>query len=417
MTQAMKITEKYEYLTDIITSYDGSEQRLKLRQYPRHYLTYDYSAMDLYQAQYLRGVMRMRQTDMWYIPMWHNPTYLIDDFVANSTALKVDPNYMYNFDECEYVCIYVDDDVTSTKLCNITRAVNYYTNTEIELTKKINKNLFKENTVIYPLRRCVMQQGLSSEYGYSNGTEVALSFEDLNVKSKIHLPYSIRYDYEEINDQYNRWNIPTTFDNLEVFFVEPKWREDDDIQLQVEKNLTRMDNETGVFMYDLKNNHSYDTHTYSFLFETQPKINNLIKFFKRMCGRYKTFYMPTWANDFEITKDIVAGQSSIYTDFKKLYKFYLGNGKQKHIIIFTKDWQSYIYPITSYTYETFGAGSNQVTYGKLLLQIPVSVSLDVSEILMCSYFNLVRFDDDALTLEYESNIVARVNITVKEVDK
>ena len=52
MVQSMKVTEKYEFLTDIITSYDGTEQRLKLRQYPRHYLTYDYSAMDLYQAQY-----------------------------------------------------------------------------------------------------------------------------------------------------------------------------------------------------------------------------------------------------------------------------------------------------------------------------------------------------------------------------
>lgn len=412
----MKITEKYEYLTDIITSYDGTEQRLKLRQYPRHYLTYDYSAMDLYQAQYLRGIVRMRQTDMWYVPMWHTPIYLKENFVAGGSALKIDPKFLYCFDECEYLTIHIVDDAPDSLGKNITRAIYRYTETEIEIKGKISKKLLKENTFIYPLRRCILQPTVGLEYVYSNGTEVALTFEDLNVKSKIHLPYSVRYDYEKIDGQYNRWNLPEKYNDLEVFFIEPKWKEDDDNQLKVDKNTYRMDNETGIFIYDLKNNHSYDTHSYNMIFETRPKINNLIKFFKRMYGRYKTFYMPTWANDFEITRDIVAGQNSIYTDFKRLYKFYLGNGTKKCIVIFTKDWKSYIYPIMAYSYETFTDGSLPVRYGKLILQEPLKQSLKVSEILMCSYFNLVRFDDDALTIDYESNIVARVNISVKEVD-
>ena len=414
---AMKITEKYEYLTDIITSYDGSEQRLKLRQYPRHFLTYDYSAMDLYQAQYLRGIMRMRQTDMWYIPMWHTPAYLVENFVADGFALKIDPDYLYPFNECEYLTIHIEDDATDSLGKNITREVNRYTATEIELRNRIRKRLEVENTFIYPLRRCIVQPTVGLSYGYSNGTEVAITFEDLNVKSRVHLPQSIRYEYEKITEQYNRWDLPEKFNDLEVFFIEPRWKDDDDNQLSVDKNTFRMDNETGVFMYDLKNNHSYDTHSYNMLFETRPKINNLIKFFKRMCGRYKTFYMPTWANDFEIVRDISAGQSAIYTKFKRLYKFYLGNGTQKYIVIFTKDWKSYIYKIMSYSYENLTVGSTVEKYGKLLLQEQIEVSLNVEDILMCSYFNLVRFDDDALTIEYESNIVARANITVKEVDK
>jgi hypothetical protein len=413
---AMKITEKYEFKTDILTSYDGTEQRLKLRQYPRHYLTYDYSAMDLYQAQYLRGCMRMRQTDMWYVPMWHSPAYLAENFVADGMALKVDPKYLYGFDECEYLTIHIVDDATDSLGKNITRAINRYTETEIELQTRIKKRLLIENTFIYPLRRCIIQPSLGSTYGWSNGTEVALAFEDLNVKSKIHLPYSIRYEYENISEQYNRWKLPTVFNGKEVFFVEPKWIEDNDNQLTVGKNTFRMDNETGIFMYDLKNNHSYDTHSYEMLFETRPKISNLIKFFKRMCGRYKTFYMPTWGNDFQVTRDIVAGQHAIYTDFKRLYKFYNGNGTKKYIVIFTKDWKSYIYQIMSYSYETVINAGSSVKYGKLLLQETITKSLRVDDILMCSYFNLVRFDEDELTIDYESNIVARVNIAVKEVD-
>lgn len=414
----MKITEKYEFKTDIITSYDGTEQRIKLRQYPRHFLTYDYTAMDLYQAQYLRGTIRQRQSNMWYIPMWHTPTYLIENFVADGVALKVDPDYLYGFDEVEFLTIHLEDDPTDSLGKGITREIRKYTDTEIELKTKIKKRMEVENTFIYPLRRCTVQPSVGMSYGYSNGTEVAITFEDLNVKSKIHLPQSIRYEYEKINGQYNRWNLPTKYNNLEVFFIEPKWKEDDDNQLTVEKNTFRMDNETGIFVYDLKNSNSYDLHSYSMIFETRPKINNLIKFFKRMCGRYKTFYMPTWANDFQITRDIKRGDSYIYTDFKRLYKFYDGNGQHKHIVIFTKDWKSYIYPIMAYTYETITeGGSEPVKYGKLMLQGQIQRDFFTDQILMCSYFNLVRFDDDELTIDYESNIVARVNITVKEVDK
>lgn len=414
---SLKITEKYEYKTDIITAYDGTEQRLKLRQYPRHFLTYDYSAMDLFQAQYLRGTIRQRQTNMWYIPMWHNPAYLVENFVAEGFALKIDPQYMYNFDECEYITIHLEDDPTDSLGLNITREVNKYTTTEIELKNKISKRMVKENTFIYPLRRCILQPTLDLSYGYSNGSEVALNFEDLNVKSRIHIPTSYRYDYEYIDEEYNRFKLPETFNGLEVFYVKPTWEDDDANKLTVDKNTNRMDNETGVFMYDLKNNHSYDLHSYNMLFESQPRINNMIKFFKRMCGRYKTFYMPTWSNDFEVEKDIVAGKNFLYTKFKRLYKFYLGNGTQKYIVIFTKDFKSYIYPIMSYSYEVLKENDEPVKYGKLILQESITKSINKNNILMCSYFNLVRFDDDTLTLDYETNIVARATLLVKEVDK
>ena len=105
-----RITEKIEYLTDIITAYDGHEQRLKLRQKPRYSYSYDYDAMDAYQAQWIRGQTRMRQSDLWYIPMWHSPAYLKEDFVQHGKVLYIQEDYMYNFRDCEYIEIFWEDD-------------------------------------------------------------------------------------------------------------------------------------------------------------------------------------------------------------------------------------------------------------------------------------------------------------------
>ena len=71
----------------------------------------------------------------------------------------------------------------------------------------------------------------------------------------------------------------------------------------------------------------------------------------------------------------------------------------------------------SYSYETLTIGGNTERYGKLILQEPIKKSLQLENILMCSYFNLVRFDDDTLTLDYETNIIARTTLLMKEVDK
>lgn len=412
MASGNKITEKYEYLTDVITSYDGSEQRLKLRQYPRHFLTYDYSAMEIDHAIYLRGIMRMRQSDTYYIPMWHDVAYLKEDFVANGKFLYIDPLYLYNFDECEYLEIFVRDDVKQIGV-NIVKQIERYTPSGIALKKKIPRALDIRNTWIYPLRKCSVQPTAGQQYVWSNGSEVGLNYEDLNLPSKIHIPSRYRWEYDYDLPQKNRWNIPETYNDREVFTKSPEWIEDSSVQLSVDKNVVRCDNETGAVVYDLVTTKSSDIHTFEFTFRSQPQIHNIKKFFKRIAGKWKSFYMPTWAEDFPICRSIDANDNAIYYEYTKLKQFYISNVRQKAIIIFTKDWKSYIYEIMAYTVETLSDGNE---YGKLLLMETVKVNIDLDNILMCSYFNLVRLDQDELQLNYESNTVATTTMAFKEID-
>ena len=54
-----RITESWEFKTDILTAYDGTEQRICTRKYPRHFLSYDYDAMNQFQSQMLRAQVRV----------------------------------------------------------------------------------------------------------------------------------------------------------------------------------------------------------------------------------------------------------------------------------------------------------------------------------------------------------------------
>ena len=405
-----RITEKIEYLTDIITAYDGSEQRIKLRQLPRYSYSYDYDAMDEYQAQWLRGQTRMRQSDLWYIPMWHSPAYLREDFVEHGKMLYIDSEYMYNFRDCDYIEIFWEDDFKQTS--NIVREVHSYVDGGIRLKKKIDQRLFIENTFIYPLRQCSTTASDSIKYIYSKGSAEVLNFEVIQKESKTHIPANYENRYVTNIDHYNPYNIPETYNGREIFITTPQWVGDDSHNLTVTKNVQRMDNTTGFYVYDLRNTKSYDSHGTTFLLYGQARINNMKKFFERVCGRYKSFYMPTWVNDFQVDRDLHGSDNYIYTEFNHLYKYYVSNSRYKAIIIFTNDWQSHIYDITAYSYEKIGDN----TYGKLILDRKLGIDYSKEDVLMICYLNLVRLDSDELIINYENNLVANTTLVTKEVD-
>lgn len=406
-----RIIESFEFKTDVITAYDGSEQRLKTRQYPRHELSFDYDAMNLFQAQWLRGMSRIPQNALWYVPLWCRPGYLREDFVEHGKSLYINTDYTYNFEGCEWIEIFVEDDVMQSST-NLVRRIDHFSDGLITLRKKIDRPLLMKNTWIYPLFRFSVQPGTSMNYVYSNGTAVTLKFEDLLLEPSIHVPYKYRYEYDEITENYNLWNLPETVDDVEVLVNSPQWIEDESVKLQVDRNINRLDNETGTFIYDLKNYNTYDIHTMDIYLVGAKKINNLIKFFKRRAGKHQSFYCPTYANDFQLALDVLPNSNTLYTEYTHLYKFYANNSRKKKLVVFTKDWHSYVFDIMAYTHEVVG----EIDYGKIILASPVEVLLRKENVLMISYFNRVRFDSDTLTLNYEANTVANVLLTMREVD-
>ena len=131
-----------------------------------------------------------------------------------------------------------------------------------------------------------------------------------------------------------------------------------------------------------------------------------------MAGKFKSFYCPSWVNDFVMVKDLKVGQNAIYTELNNLYRYYISNGRAKKIVIFTSDYKSYIFDILTYGTETI----DNVVYGKVILASSSPVSLNVDDVTMISFFNCVRFDSDDLQLSYETVNIATTCLVMKEVD-
>lgn len=407
-----KIIEKYSYLTSVLSSYSGIEQRIKLRSIPNHLLSYDYNAMSSAQAQWIRAQLRKRQSDYTYVPMWHNIAMLSTDFIGGK-VLYIEEEYMYAFKDCDAIEIFVKDDVMQHEKVNITKQISRYEGNTIVLKTTLNKQLSKLNTFILPLIRCSTQPSSSLSYIYSNGTSLTMNFEDILFRPTFNIPsnYIYNYDYSNIQN-FNLYKLPETYNNKEVLLNSPQWVDDDSLNLSIEKLFNKLDNTTGVFKYDLKNTKSYDVHTMNIIMMNKKMIFNMIKFFNNMAGKFKSFYCPSWVNDFDMVRDLKSGQNTIYTELNDLYRYYLSNGRAKKIVIFTADYKSYIFDILTYGTETI----DNVVYGKVVLASSSPVSLNVDDVTMISFFNCVRFDSDDLQLSYETVDIATTSLVMREVD-
>ena len=403
-----KITERFEFLTDVMVSYSGREQRMRLRDAPRHFVSYNYDAMSPIEAQWLKAQLRMRSTDIYYIPMWQSITYLSDDFVMGD-AIYIEKDSMFSFRHCDAIEIFVEDNVTDNQ--NIQKIVYGYGDGVIYLKNKLDKYLYKKNTYIMPMYKCITQASDNLTYPFSNGLNTVMNFRELISSPSVEIPIKYLNNYVYDIEMFNRYNLPIEIGGKEVFLYEPQWL-DNSVSMSIGKNMCEVDNLSGILRYDLKNTKSYDSYTLDILLSCRHMINNMIKFFFRAYGRYKSFYAPSWVNDFNLATDILEHHNFIYIDMNSVYKYYANNARRKKIVIFTRDYHSYIYDIIGYTVGTVG----ERTLGKLVLGTLAGVNLSKEQVAMISFLNLVRFDSDELRLDYESNIVASTSVTLKEVD-
>ena len=403
-----QITEKLSFQTDIIQSYSGKEQRIKVRQYPRKFYTYNYDAMDKFQAQWLRAILRIPQNEIYYIPMWQDVIHLTEDYY-NGSALYVEEETMYNLYGCDMIEVFKHDDLMAGNV-NVVRQVKRYSNGIIALVKRVGQNLNYKNTNIFPLKPCRVQSPFELNYVYSNGTSTSANFEEIMEKPTVNIPYNYISDYQE-DEYFNRHNLPQYFNNREILTYTPQWIDDDSVSLSINKNVERLDNNTGIVQFDMLNTKSYDTHTMNLYLMSRKMINNCKRFFYKVCGRYKSFYAPTWVNDIELYGDIIRGDIYFMSEFV-FSSYYKNNTRIKNIVIFTRDMQSYIYTISRYENKTI----DNKTYSKIYLTEALRESIKHDDVLMISYLNLVRLDSDDLELNYETDGCCQVTLSMKEVD-
>lgn len=101
---------KHSYLTEVIESYDGTEQRISLRDKPRMSATYQYGLTDA--EQYLFGNLAGNFSGKYLVPLWPFQTTISTPLLAGQSSIAVDS--INNYIRYSSQVIIVDGDVWET---------------------------------------------------------------------------------------------------------------------------------------------------------------------------------------------------------------------------------------------------------------------------------------------------------------
>lgn len=402
-----QIVEKIAFKTDILSSYDSSEQRIALRSRPRRYLSFRYDASETWQAHYLRMATSAQQNKVVYTPLWHCACILTEDVEKGGYYFKIEKERLWAFRECNACYFYYGDMLDGS---GSYFEIEAYNNDGTVKLKKPVKSRKPKGTCVLPILPMILQPEDSMISRFSNDSGMTLNFEILPVT-----------DYPKIPDVYLEGNksfydadrpayqIADTYNGFDVLRYEPTWSSD--IEFGHDKNVNKLDNDTGTFLYYLKSGNISEHRSIEYITPNIVETYNLQRFFYRCRGQLVPFYAPTWLNDFNVDKDIKLTDGYISVEFNQYYLYYSGNSNRKQLIIFKTDYTTVILNIVGYSNYEDETGKK---HGKLLVS-GLNGNIQIKDILMVSFFCKYRLTTDELEIKYDTTEVSTVTLPMKEI--
>jgi hypothetical protein len=366
--------ETKQWSTDIIASRHG-EQRLSNREIPRRALQFNYTFKE--SSEYV--LAKQLANTMCHLaaatPLWSDVTYLTNLVIGQTV-------------------IYLD----TTKL-------EYYVNGLVVFWKSYLSYDIAEISAVYS-DRIILKLGLKHNYsscwaaptliGYlPNG--ITLSRGENQEKS-----CSIAYN---IVDSFNSgvWSVTDTFLTLPVLTASSVVT--GGLDEKFSRNVEVFDSESGNFIpLDVED---YNRHRQSIQIKSRSvtELYNLRRMFDYLQGKYKTFWLPSYNNDYIASTNLSSGATSINVIYSQLGTYPIG-----YVRITGKTLAGVA--ISSY-FTVSGTTSN--TDGTDTIGLSPAVATAIYNISRIDVMKKVRLDTDTIEFTHSNKRITTVKATVVEV--
>ncbi len=271
---AADVHENLSWLTDVLASPTGVEQRRELRLSPR--VTYEWSSQAVREERTQTDLYLMAWGDQdWYVPMWPYVTVLTAT-ATNGDASVFAPVIGRQFEAGDAALLY--HDMFKYELVEID-AVN---DGHIVLTNGL-QTTWPKGTKLLPVRRCFLTDQPSFSRindGIWSG-QVRFQLRGVN-------------DYEEV--------VEDDYMGYPVLKLPPD--EGQTMTFAYTRNTLRLDNDTGVVLNADQALDAFPVQQHSFFLHGVDEKIAFKNFLYSLRGRQKALWIPTFYIDFEVTSPI-----------------------------------------------------------------------------------------------------------------
>jgi hypothetical protein len=378
------ILETLEWKTDVIKSYNGEEQRARVRSKPRRGQTYSYTLLDD-DASRLDNLLWGWQSRMYAVPHWTETTLSQIDFFQGQTGIPTDTDsYSY----------------TPGGLFFITDGERYEMQ-EIDSVDPGQVSLKKGLDIAWGRPTVIGPANLARIGGDFN---VKIDRDTANVARS-----TIQFLHEPVQtDPYMPSAAATdTYNSSEILLKEPNWK--DGLGSEFESEGKILDFGLQGFATSVRSGIPDIVQEYEWFLKGRDQMLWFRQFLNRRKGKFNAFWMPSWNNDFNMIGTTLSGSSGFQATEHYYGLLVDGATGRNHVMVKLRNGTTIVREISAATVDVDGTTLNVVT------TTTMGTTFEPEDVRLASIVGWYRLYNDKVTLKYHDRDFVSVKMSLVNV--
>lgn len=356
------IIERLEWRTDVLLAYDGSEQRIALRQTPRRYFEFGFLVPTLLERQKLEAAISANGSQSWDLPVWTDSTPCTSAISDSDTVVYVD-TVGRDFAAGGKALLLATNG--NTLIINISTL----TTTQLNLSSAV-VGAWSIETAVIPLRTAYLEQ--NQQISRFTGSAI----------------YGVvRFLCDDISE----WSTATEteYRDYPVLTTPSNWSQD--LTLDYQRKMQIVDFGVGGIYRDDESSLPVFVQSHHFVLDSRQKITDFRKFLYSRRGRLNVLWIPTFMPDLSF----VSLSSVVYLDVTNI-----GYTSLYNQAINRRDIRIELTNGDVYYRRIIASAVVSGTVERLTLDSGLGVSITADDVEKISFMMFGRLDADAIELAW-----------------
>lgn len=373
------LVERLEWLTDIMTSYDGTEQRASLRQLPRRSFEFQYCADTAKARRMLDNVIHACGAQAWAVPVWTDGSTLSSQFSAGSTILPASTT---------------NTDYHAGGLAIIMASFDNYEVVEVASVGSGTLTLAEATTQTWPAGALVYP----ARIGLLDDSTRVSRFTGDSAYGVVRFRLTENNTFTAATE--------TTYRGYPILAQAPVWSKD--LTTEYKRKLEAIDFGVGGFTHNDESGMPASIQAHHWTMVSRAEVTDFRQFLYARRGKARALWVPTYQPDLQLVAAIVTGSSFINVE-NSGYSLYIAQAENRRDIRIRLKNGTIFYRRITASIE-LSASVEQLTLNSA---IPANVAID--DIDLISFMALARMDSDMAELSWWTDTVAESTINFRSV--
>lgn len=380
------IEETFEYLTDVLKSYNDSEQRRGLRQLPRRATRFRALTLNARDAAGMESLLWGWQNQPYGVPFWPDAQPLTSDITAGTFVIPV-VTADRQFAAAGLVCIWKDEFTFEALSIESVAADSVTVSSPTQFDWPGGPG-----TRVIPVFLCRLPAKV----------KVARFSSEMD-----------QVDLDWIGEAAQPAPAPTVsltqFKGFDVLEIPPNWA-DAPLGRDYNRSMVTIDPKVGPIEVVDKGGTAIVGQEFPWWLDGHSNVTTFRAFMLRRFGQLNPFWVPTWDQDLVLSQDVGSGDTGIRIKSEFYTQFFFPTPSRRFIAFIPEDGSGNVYA------QVTGSTDNGDGTESLVLAAPTGKNF-AAKSTMVSFLTFARLAADKMSIKWDSTDHAESIVPLQEVPR